>query len=128
VLLAEPTQGSASENLPQGAVHGDAFARVNPVPYEPTRFNRYWPDVHESLGDEIWRKTTITYGWRTPWGTVVKCKTSLILLGVGGCGWGPAPSLTIEQLKALRAPDLLLPPQPSADDPPPSFDPLQPQS
>ena len=54
-------------------VHGDAFARANPVPYEPTRFDAYFPDVRESLGGEIMRKTTLTYTWLTPWGTQWTC-------------------------------------------------------
>ena len=113
VLLPEAGDGTHSgSGMQEGSAHGDAFARTNPVPYTPTRFNSYWPDVRETLGEEIMRKTTIVYGWRTPWGTVVECKASLILLGIGGCGWGPAPRLTIEQLRAIRA------------DPPPS--PLQP--
>lgn len=133
VLLPEQSResGETRAGFPQDSAHGDAFARTNPVPYEPTRFEKYFPDVRESLGQEIMRKTTLTYSWITPWGTQWTCKTNLLLLGVGGCGWGPAPRLTIEELKALRAPDLPLPqpqpqPQPPADDPPAVVDPIQP--
>jgi len=96
---AKNAPNALSPNIP----HGDPFARANPVPYEATRFDKYFPDVRESLGGEIVRKTTVVYSWRTPWGTVWECKSSLILLGIGGCTWGPAPRLTIEELKALRA-------------------------
>ena len=142
VLLPEQTAASGDAGaFPEHVEHGDAFARTNPVPYAPTRFEKYFPDVRESLGGEIMRKTTLSYSWITPWGTQWTCKTNLLLLGMGGCGWGPAPRLTAEELKAIRAPDLPLPvqpqpppqaqpplllPLPPADDPPAVFDPTQP--
>jgi hypothetical protein len=90
VLLPDQPAGSGGvpTTFPQGGAHGDALARTNPVPYVPTRFDRYWPDLHETLGDEVWRKTTVAYSWITPWGTRFVCKSNLLLLGVGGCGWG----------------------------------------
>ena len=139
VLLPDEPAEKTPDSLAPRVAHGDPFARANPVPYEPTRFDPYFPDVRESLGGEILRKTTLTTTWLTPWGTQWTCKTNLLLLGIGGCGWGPAPRLTGEQLKAIRAPDLPLPrqpqpqppqptqllPQPPADDPAAPFD-LQP--
>jgi hypothetical protein len=137
VLLPDrPVKDNAPDSLSPHVARGDPFARTNPVPYEPTRFEAYFPDVRETLGGEILRKTTLTYTWLTPWGTQWTCKTSLLLLGMGGCGWGPAPRLTAEQLKAIRAPDLPLPrqpqpqpapdpqplPRPPADDAPAVFD------
>ncbi|HEY6892907.1 MAG TPA: hypothetical protein VI258_01970 [Rhodanobacteraceae bacterium] len=92
---------------------GDPFARANPLPYRATRFDRYFPDVRETLGGEVIRKTTISGTWRTPWGTVVECKASLILIGIGVCTWGPAPGLTEEEMKAMHAdPPLLAQPPP----------------
>jgi hypothetical protein len=129
ILLPDPSteqNHGEPEALAGKVAHGDPFARANPVPYEPTRFDKYFPDVRESLGGEIVRKTTVTYSWRTPWGTVWECKSSLILLGIGGCTWGPAPSLTIEELKALRA-DPPLPRQPPPDSPPANDGPQPPQ-
>jgi hypothetical protein len=124
--LAEKTPGEPGTLAPSAA-HDDAFARTNPLPYEPTRFDAYFPDVRESLGGEVIRKTTISHQWHTPWGTVIECRASLILLGIGVCTWGPAPRLTEEQLKAMRADPPLLP-QPSPGDPPatPAPQPAQP--
>jgi hypothetical protein len=113
------------EALAGHIVHGDPFARANPVPYEPTRFDAYFPDVRESLGGEVIRKTTVSHAWYTPWGTMVECKASLILIGIGVCTWGPAPRLTEEQLRALRADPPLLG-QPPADNSPASEGPQPP--
>ena len=66
------------------------------------------------------REAVISKAWRTPWGTVIECKASLVLVGLGGCGWGLAPRLTIDELKALRAPDLPLPPKPPEQPEPPA--------
>ncbi len=109
LLPDEHAPTGAPDDLSPRVPKGDAFARTNPVPYEPTRFDQYFPDVRESLGGEIMRKTTLTYEWLTPWGTRWVCKSSLLLLGMGGCMWGPAPRLTADQLHAIRA-----------DPPPPS--------
>ena len=117
LLPDEHADDNASNALSSHIPHGDPFARANPVPYQATRFDKYFPDVRESLGGEIVRKTTLVYSWRTPWGTVWECKSSLLLLGMGGCTWGPAPTLTIEELKALRADPPPSPPQ--APDPVP---------
>jgi len=57
----------------------DLLARANPLPYRPTRFDRYFPPVGESLGGEIVRKTQFTQTWLTPWGTQVTCSGTLIL-------------------------------------------------
>jgi hypothetical protein len=119
LLPDEHAHDNASNAFSSHIPHGDPFARANPVPYEATRFDKYFPDVRESLGGEIVRKTTLVYSWRTPWGTVWECKSSLLLLGMGGCTWGPAPTLTIEELKALRADPPPSPPQ-AADPAPPA--------
>ena len=84
------------------ATAGDPFARRNPVPYEPTRFESVWAPSRETLGQEIVRNTTWTRTWRTPWGTEIGCSVSFLML-LGGCGWGFAPTATIEELKAMRA-------------------------
>jgi hypothetical protein len=82
---------------------GDPFARRNPVPYEPTRFDSVWAPSRETLGQELIRKSIVTHTWRTPWGTEVTCSVSFILGMLGGCSWGYAPTATIEELKAMRA-------------------------
>lgn len=103
----------------------DPFARRNPVPYEPTKFESVWAPAGETLGGELIRKTTFTRTWRTPWGTEVSCSVTLIMAVLGGCGWGYAPTATIEELKAMRAdPPMPKAPAPSttgvaADKPPP---------
>ncbi|HEX5122293.1 MAG TPA: hypothetical protein VFV97_03525 [Rhodanobacteraceae bacterium] len=120
LLPDEHAPTGAPNDLSPHVPKGDAFARTNPVPYEPTRFDQYFPDVRESLGGEIMRKTTLTYEWLTPWGTRWVCKSSLLLLGMGGCMWGPAPRLTADQLHAIRADP---PPSPLLPDPnPPATD------
>jgi len=127
ILLPDQHEETNAPNaLAPTIPHGDPFARANPVPYEATRFDKYFPDVRESLGGEIVRKTTLVYSWRTPWGTVWECKSSLLLLGMGGCTWGPAPTLTIEELKALRADPPPSPPQAVAPVPPATNDPSRP--
>lgn len=95
---------------------GDPFARRNPVPYEPTRFESVWAARSgETLGDELIRKTTFTKTWRTPWGSEVSCSVSLVLGMIGGCGWGHAPTAPIEELQAMRAdPPMPKPSQPDA--------------
>jgi hypothetical protein len=82
---------------------GDPFARRNPVPYEPTRFESVWAPSRETLGQELIRKSFVTHTWLTPWGTQVTCSASFILGMLGGCTWGYAPTATIEELKAMRA-------------------------
>ena len=93
---------------------GDAFARRNPVPYEPTRFESVWTPSGETRGGELIRKTTFTKTWRTPWGSEVSCSVSLVLGMIGGCGWGHAPTAPIEELQAMRADPPM--PKPSQDD------------
>lgn len=112
----------------------DAFARDNPLPYEPTRFESVWAPSRETLGRELVRKTTWTRTWRTPWGTEIGCTVSFLTM-LGGCGWGFAPTATIEELKAMRAdPPMLRHPEfvnpdsattgTATDKPPPSSSPL----
>lgn len=123
ILLPDAQKEEKANALSPSIPHGDPFARANPVPYEPTRFDKYFPDVRESLGGEIMRKSTLTYTWRTPWGTVWECKTNLILLGIGGCTWGPAPQLTAEEMKAMHADPPLIPLQATDQKPPAADDP-----
>lgn len=83
------------------AVHdGDPFARRNPVPYEPTRFESVWAPRDETLGGELLRKITLERTFLTPWGTQITCAWLLVL---GGCSWGYAPTATIEELQQMRA-------------------------
>jgi hypothetical protein len=49
--------------------------------------------------------------WRTPWGTQISCAVLLVPV-IGGCGWGYAPTATIEELKAMRV-ELPMPKQPA---------------
>jgi hypothetical protein len=100
----------------------DAFARRNPVPYTPTRFDKYFPPVDETLGGEIVRKTTITHTFLTPWGTQITCTTMFFV--IGGCGWGYAPQLSADEMHAMHADPPLPPssllPHPPETPPPPS--------
>ena len=83
------------------AVHdGDPFARRNPVPYEPTRFESVWAPRDETLGGELLRKITLERTFLTPWGTQITCGWLMVL---GGCSWGYAPTATIEELQRMRA-------------------------
>lgn len=98
-----PGDVSAVSAFPAGplAVHdGDPFARRNPVPYEPTRFESVWAPRDETLGGELLRKITPERTFLTPWGTQITCAWLLVL---GGCSWGYAPTATIEELQRMRA-------------------------
>ena len=111
-----------SVRLPESPAHGEGevafgahspgppnpFARRNPVPYAPTYFERAWVPGDESLGAELIRRTTFSHTWRTPWGTQIGCAVSLVLAVIGGCGWGYAPTATIDELKAIHADPPLL--------------------
>jgi hypothetical protein len=105
VLLPEST---VTEHAPAPA---DSLARRNAMPYAPTRFERAWTPRDESLGEALVRETTVSHTWSTPWGTRVSCAASFVMAFIGGCGWGYAPTLPIEELKRLRAD----PPPPRAD-------------
>ena len=71
------------------------------------------PSVRESLGAELVRKTTYTHTWHTRSGTRIQCMTSLVMAGLGICGWGVEPRATAEELRAMRAD----PPMPTAPKP-----------
>jgi hypothetical protein len=86
-----------------GTPNGKPLAHENPVPYEETRFDRMMPSVRESLGDEVMRRTTYTRTWTTRSGTRIQCGTSLLMAGLGFCGWGVAPRATADELRAMRA-------------------------
>lgn len=94
--------------LPIVPTEGNPFVHRSPLPYEPTRFDKYFPDVRETLGGELVRKSIVKRSGRLPWGTYVECTWILIF---GGCNWGSAPTATIEELKAMRAD----PPMPKKD-------------
>lgn len=87
-------------DLPIIPTEGNPFVHKNSVPYEPTRFDKYFPDVRETLGGELVRKAIVQRTARTPWGTQITCT---IVLFFGGCTWGHVPRATIEELKAMRA-------------------------
>jgi hypothetical protein len=108
---APPAEGEVAFGAhPTQPAH--AFARRNPLPYAPTYFEGAWVPGNESLGREVVRRTTFSHTWRTPWGTQIGCAVSLLALA-GGCGWGSAPTATIEELKAMRV-DPPMPEQPAA--------------
>ena len=94
-----------------------AFSRKNPLPYAPTYFERTWVPGNESLGRELVRRTTFSHVWRTPWGTQIGCSVSL-LAAAGGCGWGFAPTATIDELKAMRADPPISPQDATSSDEP----------
>lgn len=114
IRLPEP--GSA-ERKAFGRPDGKPLAHDSPLPYEGTRFDRMMPSVRESLGGEIVRRTTWTHTWHTRSGTRIQCVTSLVMAGIGLCGWGVEPRATAEALQAMRA-DPPLPKAPKPDDPP----------
>lgn len=92
----------------------DPMAHRSPLPYEPTRFERDWTPQGESLLGEWVSRATVTKTWDTAGGTRITCSSFLFF---GGCAWGPAPRVTIEELKRMRA-----------DPPMPRPSPLQPQA
>lgn len=98
-----PEAAAATEapfpQLPIIPSQGNPFVHRNPLPYEPTRLDKYFPSVRETLGDELVRKATVQRSARTPWGTQITC-TWVLFFGV--CGWGPVPHATIDELKAMR--------------------------
>jgi hypothetical protein len=96
---AEGTSTSFPDR-PRVAQEGNPFVHRSPVPYTPTRLDKYWPPVRETLGGELVRKATVKKSWRTPWGTQVECAWVLFF---GGCGWGPESRATAEELKQMRA-------------------------
>ncbi len=93
----------------------DPMAHRSPLPYEPTRFERDWTPQGESLLGEWVSRATVTKTWDTAGGTRITCSSFLFF---GGCAWGPAPRVTIEELKRMRAdppmprPSPLLPDEP----------------
>lgn len=97
-----------------GVPDGNPLARDTPLPYEPTRFDRMMPSIHETLGGEIVRRTTYTRTFHTRYGTRITCTTSLVMAGLGICGWGVEPRATADELRAMRA-DPPMPKNPDAD-------------
>lgn len=75
------------------------MAHPSPLPYEPTMFEKDWAPLDETQLGAFVRKATATKSWDTEGGTRITC-TSFLLFG--GCGWGPAPRVTIEELKRMR--------------------------
>ena len=113
--IALPESGTAGQRT-FGSPEGKPLAHDNPLPYEATRFDRMAPPVRESLGGEIVRRTTYTHTWHTRSGTRIQCMTSLVMAGLGICGWGLEPRATAEELQAMRAD----PPMPRAPQPDPA--------
>ncbi len=77
----------------------------SPLPYTPTMFERDWDPHDDELMPLEWLKSAmVEKSWRKSWdtrgGTRITCEFLLIL---GGCGWGPSPRVTIEELKRMRA-------------------------
>ncbi|PZQ18300.1 MAG: hypothetical protein DI564_03020 [Rhodanobacter denitrificans] len=78
----------------------DPLAHRSPLPYAPTRFEKYWAPRDETLGGQWLREHTVSRTVDLPQGYQLRCTWMLIL---GGCGWGKAPQATIEELRAMRA-------------------------
>jgi hypothetical protein len=110
-------ESASSERKSFGVPDGKPLVHEDPLPYEATRFDRMAPSVRESLADEIVRRTTYARTWTTRSGTRIRCATSLLMAGLGVCGWGVAPRATAEELRAMRA-DPPLPRAPKDDDSP----------
>jgi hypothetical protein len=111
----ELPESSSSDRRTFGTPSGKPLAHDNPLPYDATRFDRMMPSVRESLGDEIVRRTTYTHTWHTRSGTRIQCATSLLMAGLGLCGWGVEPRATADELRAMRA-DPPMPKAPKDDD------------
>ncbi|MET0224901.1 MAG: hypothetical protein ABW187_00505 [Dokdonella sp.] len=116
VLLPDaPADGAAVVSFPDRprvAREGNPFVHRSPLPYTPTRLDKYWPSVRETLGGELVRKATMKRVSRTPWGTQVECTWVLFF---GGCSWGAEPRATAEELQQMRA-DPPMPKSSSATD------------
>jgi hypothetical protein len=96
----------------------DPMVHRSPLPYEPTMFERVWAPRDESLLGEWVRNATRSKSWDTQGGTRISCSAFLFF---GGCGWGPTPRVSIEELKRMRADPPMPRPAPllpePADDP-----------
>lgn len=115
MATADATATTPFPPRPRSPTQGNPFVHRNPLPYEPTRFDKYWPSIHETLGGELVRKSMASHTWRTPWGTQITCSVNpLAPMALLGCGWGYAPTATIEELKQMRA-DPPLPREPRVD-------------
>ena len=103
LLLPDPQSANAASvrfpDRPRVAQEGNPFVHRSPLPYTPTRLDKYWPSTRETLGGELVRKATVKRAWRTPWGSQVECAWVLFF---GGCGWGPEPRATAEELQQMR--------------------------
>ena len=97
---------------PLAEFRSNPMSHESPLPYQPTRFDRYWKPDDETLLGEWVRKASKESSYDTKYGTRINCKAFLFLMT---CGWGPTPRVSIEELKEMRA----NPPAPrtSADDP-----------
>lgn len=78
----------------------DPMVHRSPLPYAPTKFEGMWAPRDESLLGEWVRNATRSKSWDTQGGTRISCSAFLFF---GGCGWGPAPRVSIEELKRMRA-------------------------
>ena len=94
---------AANGFFPMRPLADDSFARSNPLPYAPTGFESMFPPLRETRGEELIRRTTVSHAWRTPWGTQIKCVGNpLFPMAAFGCGWGPEPHATAEELARMR--------------------------
>lgn len=88
----------------------DPMVHRSPLPYAPTPFEPFWVPRDETLLGEWVRKATRSTSWETQGGTRISCTAFLFF---GGCGWGPAPRVSIEELKRMRADPPMPRPAPS---------------
>lgn len=102
VRLPEAVADSTEKPFPQRPpvpAEGNPLVHREALPYEPTRFDKHFPPVRETLGGELVRKATVERTVRTAGGMQITCAWVLFF---GGCGWGYAPVAPIEELKAMR--------------------------
>jgi len=78
----------------------DPMVHQSPLPYVPTLFERDWKPRDETLLDQWVRSATVTRTWDTRGGNRISCS---VFLFIGGCGFGWAPRVTIEELRRMRA-------------------------
>jgi hypothetical protein len=97
--------GSSSKATPApaystpGIKGSQIYSGKSPVPYKPTRFNKDWAPVNESLGaktvgrafDKAVDATTVQKAFHTQGGRQVQCVVSPLILLLG-CGSVPPPA------------------------------------
>jgi hypothetical protein len=111
--LAPGTSAAAGGGLPPGMIEEDIrdldragtwLKRKNPLPYEPTAFDRYWLPG-ETLLQEWVRRGVREVQIRIPGtGKKIHCVVSLLQLG-GGCGIDD-PNMQDQEATARKPPDV----------------------